>query len=130
MLYKESNVGLNFAYDDEAELFHNTMISKYLSKVKKSSRSSEVSNRDSTISKSTQNHRDTVQQKSILRNHTKIQAIPEERELSAVPALAEGIKYGMTRKSKKKIDKSLIGKPDNFRVVQQIRLNDDYFEVK
>ena len=132
---QECNIGMNFSFESEAGTFYDTVMGKYFSIIKKSINVNSKETVKITTEKNSQtkiiynsNHTDKVvvpSMSSLANNNQPVNCkmnITTEQPPNVI-ATGENIQYGKIKKFPKKFDKSSIGTPSNFRVVQHIGLS-------
>lgn len=137
---KDCNTGFNFAKEEEAEKFYNTVMNKILSKTKKNSTKNTpvVGGPNSTGSIDLSNRPILANQPVNLNLAPQAAAASTNSNSSIFGSLSDFNKFGTVKSSnkdtnkKKKIDKSQISAPTGFKVVQHVGLssNNNNFEVE
>jgi hypothetical protein len=148
LIFKDCNAGFNFARDEEAEKFYNTVINKIMSKNKRSTKQPLGTNNNSVNTTSQQQQQQKTQQQSRPAGPAPPVAQPVSLHHQQAPSSANSVnttasssssggffssftdsnKFGTVSKGKdkknaKKIDKSQISCPTGFRVVQHVGLS-------
>jgi hypothetical protein len=129
---KDCNAGFNFAFEDEAEKFYNIVINKIMSKTRRNNTRAANGNENGS-GNSNGNHQSLNTNSSV--NHMSLSAQSLNNSAnytnskSATPNSSSLSSRFSTLKKNKKFDKTQIGAPTNFRIVQHVGLTNNDYEV-